>query len=291
MTPKMGCVIVTYNSETYIVDCLQSLSQAQGVSLNVVVIDNASSDNTVESIRAWLASATLNASLIQSPNNLGFAAGVNLGLRELLDDTTLDRFWILNPDCTAPPTTPAALAKAPMPFALMGSRIAYHQPRTQIQLDGGRLNTWTGATQNLHIGKDALTTPPPDPAGFDFISGASMVASRDFIESAGLMPEQYFLYYEEVDWAQNRGHLPLTYCCDAVVYHHAGASIGSPTLTRGPSPFSAYYKHRARMRFMASYHPWRLPVAYLFGWGKVLQHFLRQQFAPIPAVLRALHGL
>lgn len=290
MTSKLGCVIVTYNADDHIIACLDSLSRAAEVSLTVALVDNASTDATVEVVQTWSAAHRLDLTLIESPQNLGFAAGVNLGLKALLKDASLDRFWILNPDCTVPPTTPAALANAPMPFALMGSRIAYQSPNDQIQIDGGQINPWTGATRNINIGQNPATTPPPDPASFGFISGASMVASRAFIAQSGFMPEHYFLYYEEVDWAQKRGALPLTYCEDAIVYHQAGASIGSPTLARGPSPLSAYYKHRARMKFMARYHPWRLPTAYLFGWGKLLQHVKRRQFAPIPAILRALHG-
>ncbi|WP_432612896.1 glycosyltransferase family 2 protein, partial [Litoreibacter halocynthiae] len=174
--------------------------------------------------------------------------------------------------------------------ALLGHRIAYQSQPPQIQIDGGRINRWTGATQNINIGKNAATTPHPEQSDLDFVSGASMVASRNFVEQAGLMPEQYFLYYEEVDWAQRRGALPLVICKDAVVYHSAGASIGSPTLSRGPSPISAYFKHRGRLMFMAQHHPLRVPIAYLFGWGKIIQHALRRQFTPIPAIVWALHG-
>lgn len=287
----MGCVIVTYNSTEHIMDCLDSLAAANNVALRVVVVDNASTDSSARVVQNWAARHELDLRLIQAPTNGGFAAGVNLGLRALMLDDTLDRFWILNPDCTAPPGTPAALANAPLPFSLLGCRIAYAKPSSQIQIDGGRINRWTGATHNLNIGKDADETALPKGEDLDFISGASMVASRAFLEHAGLMPEQYFLYYEEVDWAQRRGHLPLAICENAHVYHSAGASIGSPTLDRGPSPVSAYFKHRARMMYMAAHHPWRLPVAYAFGWGKVLQHLCRRQHAPVPATLRALHML
>ncbi|TDT73652.1 hypothetical protein BDE40_2426 [Litoreibacter halocynthiae] len=290
MTIPLGCIIVTYNSAGYILDCLQSLCQAKAVDLRIVLVDNASHDATVQVVRNWAAQTKLEISLIQAPKNLGFAGGVNLGLTRLLNDPQLDRFWILNPDCTVPSHTPAALSRAPLPFALLGHRIAYQGQPPQIQIDGGRINRWTGATQNINIGKDAVTTPHPDQSDLDFISGASMVASRSFVEQAGLMPEQYFLYYEEVDWAQRRGALPLAICKDAVVYHSAGASIGSPTLSRGPSPISAYFKHRGRLMFMARHNLLRVPIAYLFGWGKIIQHALRRQFTPIPAIVRALHG-
>ncbi|SDW75942.1 glycosyltransferase family 2 protein [Litoreibacter albidus] len=291
MTVRMGCIIVTFNSERHITACLKSLAEATNVQLKVVIVDNASSDATTRQINSWAAGQSLDLTLIQAADNRGFAAGVNIGLTHIMADKTLDRVWILNPDCTVPPETPALLATAPLPFALLGSRIVYANNSGQIQIDGGQVNRWTGATRNLNIGRDPSRTQLPAAAYLDFISGASMVASRDFIAQAGPMPEQYFLYYEEVHWAQQRDQLPLTICPGATIYHHAGASIGSPTLQRGPSRLSAYHKHRARMLFMASFHPMRLPVAYAFGWAKLIQHIVRRQFEPIPAILRALHGL
>ncbi|WP_298259268.1 glycosyltransferase family 2 protein [uncultured Litoreibacter sp.] len=287
----MGCVIVTYNSAEHILGCLHSLAQAEHVTLRIVIVDNSSSDRTPEVIQGFLDQSDLDLTLVQSAQNLGFAAGVNLGLTKLLEDPDLDRFWILNPDCTVPSSTPAKFAKVEMPFSLIGGRIIYEEHPSKIQIDGGQINTWTGATTNIHIGQNPDTTAMPKSCELDFISGASMVASRAFILSAGLMPEQYFLYYEEVSWAQNRGEFPLVVCENASVLHSAGASIGSPTLSRGPSALSVYYKHRSRMMFMIAHHPLRVPVAYLFGWGKLLQHLKRGQYAAIPAILRAMHGL
>lgn len=287
----MGCVIVTFNSAGQIIDCLQSLSLAKGVRLHIVVVDNGSRDDTIERVYSWVEDHDLQVEILETGKNSGFAAGVNIGLKWLCENPVLDRFWVLNPDCIVPSTTPVALAKAALPFSLLGGRIMYDGPRDSIQIDGGRINRWTGATQNINIGKPAIETPLPEAVDLDFISGASMVASRAFLELAGPMPEHYFLYYEEVDWAQCREHLPMKVCDQAQVFHSAGASIGSPTLSRGPSQVSAYFKHRARMRFMAIYHPKRLPIAYLFGWGKLVQHLLRGQVSVAPAILRALHGL
>lgn len=287
----MGCVIVTYNSANHILNCLQSLAHADPVAIHLVIVDNASSDGTGNVVQDWIPPPNIELTLIQSRQNLGFAGGVNLGLKHLLENSLLDRFWMLNPDCTVSAQTPKALLQEQQPFSLLGCRLVYGLQRAKIQIDGGQINTWTGSTKNINLGRDVATTALPSASSFDFISGASMVASRQFLQQAGLMPEQYFLYYEEVDWAQNRTTLPLAISQGATVYHSAGASIGSPTLSRGPSPVSAYFKHRSRMKFMASHYPLRVPIAYLFGWIKILQHAVRRQYTPIPATLRALHGM
>ena len=303
----LGVVIVTYNAAPVIRDCLESLL-ASGANLRVVVIDNASTDETLRVIEDWQSGRTpyqLRTNLpfcarciskpvttirtIAATTNGGFAAGVNMGLEFLLADPELDRFWILNPDTLVPPDTPAALAAAPGGFSLMGGRILYADPPHKIQIDAGTINRLTGVTSNINLG-EAATAGPPDMRNASFISGAHMVASRAFIEAAGLMPENYFLYYEEVDWAQHRADLPLSFCPDAPVYHRAGTSIGSPTLTSIASEFSVFYKHRARVKYLRRFHPLSWPFGYAYGVIKAAQLAYLGHRPQARAVLRALHG-
>ena len=150
-------------------------------------------------------------SLIEGGVNAGFAAGVNKGLAYLSIRPEIDRFWVLNPDCAVPPGTALAFASESGPaqgFSVMGGRVIYLDNSNTIQIDGGWVNKRTGVTGNVNLGAPH-SVPPPDPAGFDFITGASMIVSRAFYEKAGPMSEDYFLYYEEVDWALRRGELPL----------------------------------------------------------------------------------
>ena len=319
--PTLGVVIVTFNAKDVILDCLESLLAAQGVQLAIIVVDNASTDGTPDLLWDWaagrlnrppsddipfaLAIASRPLRLLESDEaplpktghgitvieagmNGGFAAGVNVGLALLTARPGIDRFWVLNPDIVVPPGTPCAFATEPAPpggFALMGGRVIYLDTPDQIQIDGGTINWRTGVTSNVNQYADPVITPPPDPARMDFITGASMVASRAFYEAAGPMPEDYFLYYEEVDWALRRGGLPLTYCKDAIIYHRAGTAIGSPTLGRPASPFSLYFKHRGRIRFVRRHLPRALPGALMYSLAKAAQLGLKGFGAEARAVL------
>lgn len=303
--PILGVVIVTYNSSGVIRDCLDTLlSAARRANLRVVVVDNASLDETIGVIKAWASgedgytlpvdlpfvtnllpkpvSYTSGANedtilhLIQSDINGGFAAGVNIGLAHLAKDPHINRFWILNPDCVVPPGTPEAFAQHdPGRFSLMGGRVTYYDQPEMVQMDGGRINRWTGVTSNVNLYASIDETLSPDPATIDFITGASMVASREFYETAGPLPEEYFLYYEEVDWAMRRGDLPLAICPTARVYHKTGTSIGSPTHGRIASPFSLYFKHRARLRFVRRYLRASLPFVWAYTFAKAGQYWLK----------------
>ena len=321
--PCLGVVIVTFNAADVILDCLESLLAATGVRLQIVVVDNASTDGTVAALRdwasgrkAWVAPAlpfaltpalkpvTLRAAaqdtaeghaitLLQTGVNKGFAGGVNHGLAHLATLPGLDRFWVLNPDSVVPATTPRAFAVEPEPnggFALMGGRVLYLDRPDTIQIDGGTLNRRTGVTSNINLFAAHSTTPPPDAAAMDFITGASLVVSRRFYAQAGPMPEDYFLYYEEVDWAQRRGGLPLLYCQGSLVYHHGGTAIGSPIIGRPASPFSLYFKYRARARFMRRFHSGYRIIALPYALAKAGQILLKGYPREAAAILAGACG-
>lgn len=321
--PTLGVVIVSFNASTELLDCLESLLAAPDVALHVVVVDNASSDDTVARFEDWasgkapyappedlpfalppaakplaLVDATAKApsapqiTLIRSAVNLGFAGGVNLGLACLAANPAINRFWVLNPDSVVAPETPHAFATYQgelARFSLMGGRVTYVDPPDRIQSDGGIINYRTGVTSNLNQGRNAAQTPPPRNS-FDFISGASMVASRAFYETAGPLPEEYFLYYEEVDWALRRGDLPLVFCPEARVYHRVGSSIGSRTMTRVATPFSTYFLYRARMMFLRRYAKGGLAGAWAYALAKAGQLALKGYRAEAAALLAGSWG-
>lgn len=323
--PRLGVALVTFNSADVILDCLESLLASTGVGLDIVVADNASTDGTRALLRDWaagrhvhqmaadcpfavtqlgpralaldgspVAGSTHRITLVETGVNGGFAAGVNAALAVLQTCKGTDRFWVLNPDSIVPPETAAAFASCPEPaggFALMGGRVLYLETPEVIQIDGGTINRRTGVTGNLNLGQPHPQTPVPDPANMAFITGASMVASRRFYEMAGPLPEDYFLYYEEVDWALRRRSLPLLYCPAGLVYHRAGTAIGSPTLGRPASPFSLYFKHRGRLRFMRRYYPAALPIALLYSAAKAGQLLLKGYPLEAWTILSASLGL
>ncbi|MBE3639509.1 glycosyltransferase family 2 protein [Mangrovicoccus algicola] len=331
-TASVGVVIVAFNSGQEVVDCAASVmgaAAAAGLGLRVVVVDNASTDDTVARLADWAAGTALPCpaealpfaipplaappglaeggpgmaprpeaplALIRTGANRGFAGGVNAGLAYLAQMPGIAHFWVLNPDSVVPPESLAALKarlETGAPYGLMGGRVTYLDPPDMIQIDGGgRVNRRTGVTVNCGLGASHAATPPARAQEMDFIMGANVIASRAFYEAVGPMREEYFLYYEEVDWAMRRGALPLDYCAGLRVYHLAGTAIGSPTLAKLASPFSLYFKHRGRMMFLRRF----LPGARLTGYGYSLAYAARcliRDRSPqaAAAVLRGAFGL
>lgn len=322
-----GVVLVGFNAEDIIVECLESLLASRGADLRIVVVDNCSRDATSQVLRSWARGETAlppaaapraftplahgkialvedpaglrqlgagEVGLIRSETNLGFAGGVNLGLALLQANPEVEYFWVLNPDCTTQDTTAARLearARAEGRFGVIGGRILYSYPENVIQSDGGRVNLWSGICVPYNLFQPADKVAAPAEASLDYISGAHMFLSCDFLQQAGFMPEDYFLYYEEVDWCLRRGDLPLLFEKDAVVYHLGGHTIGSATKDKGPSPLSAYFMNRARRKFITRYRPLALPVSALYSTARALRALLRGQSAAGKAALRGIWGL
>lgn len=323
-TPLLGVVLVTFNSSDVILDCLESLLGTTDVRLAIAVIDNGSTDGTPELIRNWAAGEVdvplddlpfelsravkplpldtdLSAAqaghavrLLETGENAGFAGGVNRGLELLSRVEGCDRFWILNPDAVVPPGTALAFATHPVPeggFSLMGGRVLYLENPDMIQIDGGTITRWSGITKNVNMFASHAQTPAPSGTeAMDFITGASMVASREFYEAVGPMHEDYFLYYEEVDWALRRGDLPMVYCPDGIVYHKGGTAIGSPTYDRPASPFSLYFKHRARRMFVDRHLPRQKVSAQAWTLAKATQYATKGFGSEARALLAGAFG-
>ena len=98
------------------------------------------------------------------------------------------------------------------------------------------------------------------PHQMDFVIGASMLASRPFLENVGLMEESYFLYFEELDWAMRaKGKFKLGYARESVIYHKEGATIGSTDRMKRSLVSDKYLSRTAEYLFTRRFLPWALP--------------------------------
>lgn len=199
---------------------------------------------------------------IQTGANLGFAGGNNVGLRYALGDQSCDYFWLLNNDTVVEPgslSSMVRLMQSRPEIGLCGSlNLSYYNP-CQVQAEGGKpYCIWTARVHTPPMRMvDELDSHA---AAMDFVIGASMLASRTFLERVGLMEESYFLYFEELDWAMRaKGKFELGYARESVIYHKEGATIGSNYHRMKRSLLSDHYLTRNRVLFTKRFLPWALP--------------------------------
>jgi GT2 family glycosyltransferase len=161
---------------------------------------------------------------------------------------------------------------------LCGSTILLYHDRLRIQaLGGGHYCKWIGLP--WHHGRfsswnKALNFKKAE-TWMNYIEGASMLASRQFLEEIGLLCEDYFLYFEEADWAiRAEGRFRLAYAPGSIIYHKVGGSIGTSSNPAKMSYISDYFNIRNRLLFTRRFYPAALPTVYLILFGSMLLRIL-----------------
>jgi GT2 family glycosyltransferase len=208
--------------------------------------------------------------LIPGDANLGFAAGCNVGIRFSLDRIDTEFVWLLNNDTVVEPDSLTALIakmRREPNVGLCGSTVCYYSEPEIVQCYGGYgFNEWTARVLPITKGHSrSLPSEADIEARIKYISGASTLVRRDFLENVGLLNPQYFLYFEEIDWAtRGRGIYSLGYCRESVVFHKEGRAIGSNRSSKKRSVFSEAHLSRNRVLFTRTYFPGRIP--FVMAW-------------------------
>jgi len=234
---------------------------------------------------------------INSGGNLGFAGGNNVGLRHALKDDDFQYAWLLNNDTVAEPSALKKMLKRlnEKPSAgICGSTLRYYYKPKAIQTLGGSIyNKWLGWNRFVSEIDPALTALDPTVVErrlFD-ISGASMLVSRSFLEIIGLMSEDYFLYFEELDWSvRARNKFTLAYAPESVIYHKDGASIKKGTTKYKISMLSEYYLQKNKIVFTRKYFPYALPTIYFGLILAIIKSIVKKQWKRAVLILKIMFG-
>lgn len=233
--------------------------------------------------------------IVQTGGNLGFAGGNNVGLRYALSRNDFDYVWLLNNDTVIDRSALSCLVKGTREnprFGICGSTLLYYGKPDHVQaLCGGTVNKFWGTSK--HLFEDTRFELPVNRyevlAKVDYVSGASMFVSKEFLTSIGLLNEEYFLYYEEIDWCtRGRSQFDLQYCPESIVYHKEGASIGSSCDTTLTSNTADYYSIRSRLLFTKRHHPIFLLFVVLRTIGAFVTRLKRKDFIKARQVAKIL---
>ena len=222
-TPQVWCIVLNWNGWKDTIECLSALKLCTYPRLQVIVVDNGSTDDSVARLRA-LKSDVL---LIENRNNLGFAGGNNVGIRYALARGA-DYVWLLNNDTQPAPDALSALVAKALSDSLIGaiSSICYYAAAPRV------VQAWGGARVNLWIGYGRNSTVPQEDNWFHALNGTSMLIARRAIEDAGLLDERFFLYWEDTEFClrlRKKGWR-LAAASDSRVLHKVNASTGGNKL-------------------------------------------------------------
>jgi GT2 family glycosyltransferase len=283
--PLVSVISVNYNQAQLTCDMVASLLRTTYPRLEIIVVDNASPTDNPDLITQQYPQVKL----IKSAQNLGFAGGNNLGIAEAKGEYLL----FLNNDTEVDPGFLEPLVQLFQQNPQVGiasPKIIFHGTDNVIQYAGSLgVNSWTGRSVTVGMGEtDHGQYNQSHPT--QLADGAAMMVPRRVIEAVGMMPEVYFLYYEELDWCEliKRAGYTCHYVAEATIYHKESMSVGKSSVLK------TYYMNRNRLLYIRrncqGWARWTSTAVFLAAAlpKKAAQHALLREWPHLRALGRGL---
>lgn len=217
-------VTVTYNSAEVIEDFIASIATQSFTDFEVLFVDNASSDNTLELLRQHHDPRFI---VISNQQNLGFTAGCNQGIKHAQEHGR-SSVLLINNDTTFPPDLLDKLVGNLSQAPVAVPKMRYYSPADQIWTAGGRFLRYNGF-RSSHTGLNETDRGQYDTlTNVAFSPMCCMLIKTSVFETIGLLDETIFAYCEDTDFCIRLGkaHLPIRYIPDAVIYHKVSSLTG-----------------------------------------------------------------
>lgn len=223
MNKKVAIVILNYKNPSDTIECVKSIQCSSYKDYNIFIVDNNSMDGSFEQLTKTYPQYQV----YETGNNGGYAAGNNFAIKIALKQN-YDYVAIVNNDVIVEKDTLKKLVdylNQNCQVGIVGPKICNYPDTEIIQSMGFRVILAKGRTPAINEGKKASSVHSI--VNCDALCGAFMLIRREVLQRVGLMPELYFLFFEETDWClhvKNAGFL-IQSIPNAVVYHKGSASI------------------------------------------------------------------
>ena len=231
-TPHVTIIILNWNHKDDTLECLDSVARMSYPSYSIVLIDNGSTDGSINAIKHW-SKDNQPVKLIRNVENIGLVKGRNQGIRHALSEDT-DYVFLLDNDVVVEPDVLnelVATAEREGNIGMAGPKIYQYGKDRVLDSAGTRTIPWLAQGFLRGHGKrdwGQYNTPEEMP----YITGTALLVKPALIHSIGLMDEDYFIYFDEYDWAYRarRVGYRLLYVPESFVYHKGSFSMvfGSP---------------------------------------------------------------
>ena len=275
--PLVVIVILNTNRREDTLECLGSLEQSSYPTQKIIVLDNASTDGSVEAIQAGFP----HVEILHLTRNAGYAGNNNVGISAALEQgadwvLVLNEDTILNPDCI---TQMVAAGESDQHIGIVGPLVYHHNEPNVIQSAGGALGTnWEA--QHLGQNEDDIGQYTM-PHAVKWVSGCAIMVRRSAIEQHGMLDERFFYYWEEVEWCLRIG------AAGWIIQHVPAARLWHKGVQRNyaPKPSVAYYNTRNRFLMLEKL---QAPIRVRLGtWLQVLRTLASYSLRPKWRTMRA----
>lgn len=220
--PKVSIIVLNWNGLEDTRECLRSLQRTTYPSYDVILVDNASTGNDVQALRAEFKDYI---HIIQNDRNYGFTGGNNIGARYALGNSDSDYLLLLNNDTVVDSQFLAELVRVSEgdpSVGIAGPKTYLYHDFHRLQLVWIKLDMWKGKAS--HVGSREIDRGHYENIReIDCVQGSCLLVKRNVIEQIGLLDERYFGYWEEVDYcvrAKKAGY-KIVYVPAAKIWHKA----------------------------------------------------------------------
>lgn len=273
-------------AEWRVFDGVKHRASTPGASQAPIAVQELSPDEKLPPV----STLTHQLTVVRSGGNLGFAGGNNVGLR-VLEEAGFAYHWLLNTDTVVHDQALTHLVKRALKdrhTGMVGSTLRYYWNPGVVQAMGGGELRPTDTLIRLVGADEPVSAVPPDPSSIEkqlhYVMGASMLISAEFLADVGAMEEDYFLYYEELDWALRAGQRhALAYAPDSHVFHKVGGSSSQVV-----SAFAMNLMYQNKIKFMARYLPNLLPRTLFYLVHEMARHVGRGRWLQAKLIARSL---
>ncbi len=233
----VAIILVNYNGSSDTIDCIKSLSSMREVEYEIIVVDNCSTDDSIDKLKQ--SQKEYSFTLLQAEQNNGFSYGNNIGIKYAKN---ADFYLLINNDTVV---TTDFLKKLIAEFhknpkcGVTTPKILYYSQPNKIWYAGGSFDQRTARSEHNHYNQNNNINEKSSQK-VTFASGCCLCVSRNTIEKVGLLNEDFFLYEEDAEFCYRitEAGLEIVYIPDSVIFHKVSASTGQG------SPMSQYYTVR-----------------------------------------------
>lgn len=241
--PKVFVVILNFNSFEDTKECIESLEAIEYKNYEIVVVDNCSKDDSYSRLKEEFSKYTI----IKSESNMGYAKGNNYGIKHALSKDA-EYICVLNNDVSVEKdflTKVICEMEKDNTIGIAGPCICNYKDKDTVQAMGANINLYTGLTQGRYKGQK-YSEVKNENIYVAYLGGACFVARREVFNKIGLIPENYFLFFEETEFClkASRANFKLICVYESKIYHK-----GSSTISKY-SGLSYYFLNRNRVVFI-----------------------------------------
>lgn len=223
MEKNIYVILVNYNGYKDTIECIESLRVSYQCCLSIVVVDNASTDESVRLLTEYNKEYFV---LICAKENNGFSSGNNIGIKYALG-CGADYVLLLNNDTIVESNFINTLMNdTPEAIGISTCKIIYYSNHNRIWYAGGSFNRRTLKPRHFRYNETMTTLSSSESREVTFISGCCMYISKDTIEKIGLLDESFFLYAEDLEYCirASKHGVHMYYIDKPLVYHKVSAS-------------------------------------------------------------------